>query len=167
MGYVSNSGNGLPVIGAMILIKDTETATTTNNLGFFSLKVNRGIHNIIVSSIGFGEQEYKLNVLSGGNIELSIQKKLYSLDEVIINSDEDNSVTNNKIGFEKLSSDRIKEIPSLLGEKDIIKAALLLPGIKSVGEGSSGFNVRGSPSDQNMFYLGNIPVFYVRFCCRC
>ncbi len=158
-GYVTNSDNGLPVIGAIVLIKDIEDATVTNNLGYFNFEVEKGSYKIIVSSIGFEEQEYKFNVLSGGNIELSIQKKLYSLEEVIINSNEDNSVTNNKIGFEKISIDKIKEIPSLLGEKDIIKVALLLPGIQNVGEGTSGFNVRGSPSDQNMFYLGNIPVY--------
>ncbi|MCD4793027.1 MAG: TonB-dependent receptor [Bacteroidales bacterium] len=158
-GYISDADKGLPLIGAIILIKNPETITTTNSVGYFKLKLKRGSYNIIVSSIGFEDQEYKLNVLSDGNIELSIEKKLYSLDEVIIYTDEDNNVTNNKIGFEKLSIDKIKEIPSLLGEKDIIKAALLLPGIQNVGEGTSGFNVRGSPSDQNMFYLSNIPIY--------
>ena len=158
-GSIINSDNGSPVIGATVLIKNSEAAAITNSLGFFNLKLDPGTYYVFINSIGFDEQEYKFNVLSSGIIELNIQKKLYSLDEIVINSEEDNNVVNNKIGFEKLSAERIKELPSLLGEKDIIKAALLLPGIQNVGEGSSGFNVRGSPSDQNMFYLGNIPVY--------
>ena len=132
---------------------------------FFYLKLGQseefmyGNHNIIVSSFGYEDQEYKLNVYSDGKVKFYLRKKLYALDEVIINSDEENKITNNKIGFDKISSEKIDQIPTLLGEKDIVKTALFLPGVNNVGEGSSGYNVRGSSADQNMFYLNNIPIY--------
>ena len=62
-------------------------------------------------------------------------------------------------GFEKITAKSLKQIPAVMGERDLIKVALLLPGVQSIGEGSSGFNVRGAPSDQNMFYINKVPVY--------
>lgn len=158
-GYVINSDDGLPITGAIIVIKKTGKAFQSKNSGYFSFSAKQGFMTITVKNFGYEDQDYKLDIYSDGEIKLNLQKKLYALDEVVIKSNEDNKITNNKIGFENISVDDIKEIPTLLGEKDIIKAALYLPGVNNVGEGSSGYNVRGSSADQNMFYLGNIPIY--------
>jgi len=64
-----------------------------------------------------------------------------------------------QMGYERISVKSIKEIPVVMGEKDLLKVAAMLPGVENIGEGSSGINVRGSAADQNMFYLNKIPVY--------
>ena len=81
------------------------------------------------------------------------------MEEVEIRSESRHNVKGIQMGYEKIAIKNIKEIPVVLGERDIVKVALLLPGVQNVGEGSSGFNVRGSPADQNLFYINNIPVY--------
>ena len=76
-----------------------------------------------------------------------------------ISFDRFHNVRGMQMGYESLNMKSIKEIPLVLGEKDLLKVAQMLPGIQTVGEGSSGFNVRGSPADQNMFYINKIPVY--------
>ncbi|MCP4180983.1 MAG: TonB-dependent receptor, partial [bacterium] len=84
---------------------------------------------------------------------------MYSLEEIVVNSERNINIAGNQMGIEKLKVAKITEIPSVLGESDIIKVSLLLPGVQSVGEGTAGINVRGSPTDQNVFYIDNVPIY--------
>jgi len=158
-GFVKQTEDGLPIIGASLYFEELETGTTTNELGYFSLNLKKGRYSLKVNSIESNEEKYQLEVLSDGRIELYLDKKIYSLNEVVIRSDAEDNVRGTQMGFDKISAKSIKEIPSVMGERDIVKVALLLPGVQSVGEGASGYNVRGSPADQNVFYLDNVPVY--------
>lgn len=158
-GYVIGLKENLPVIGATIYVEDLEIGAATNDQGFYTLKLPKGKYTMDVRSVGFEEAKYKVEVLSGGNLDFYLTDKVFMMDAVEISSQMHHNVRGTQMGFEKLSINDIKEIPVVLGERDIIKVALLLPGVQQVGEGTSGFNVRGSPADQNLFYLSEIPVY--------
>ncbi len=158
-GFVKQTEDGLPIIGASLYFEELETGTTTNEIGYFSISMKKGKYSLNANSIESKEEKYQLEVLSDGRIELFLDRKVYALDEVIIRSDKEDNVRGTQMGFDKISAKSIKEIPAIMGERDIIKVALLLPGVQSVGEGASGYNVRGSPADQNVFYLNNVPIY--------
>ncbi len=158
-GFMRNIADGKTIIGGNIYVKELETGTTTNIDGFYSLTLKKGKYTFVISSLGYEEEKYKVEVLSDGVFNIDLITKSFLLDEFTVSSEKFHNVRGNQMGLEKLSTKKITEIPVVLGEKDIIKVALLLPGIQTVGEGSSGFNVRGSPADQNLFYINNIPVY--------
>ena len=80
------------------------------------------------------------------------------LDEVIVSADRDNVVRNVRSGIEKINTQTLKRIPMGLGEADVIKSSLMFPGVQTVGEAASGYNVRGGSSDQNLILLNNAPI---------
>jgi hypothetical protein len=158
-GYVIGMKDSLPIIGATVYVEDLEIGAATNDKGFYTLTLPKGKYIINIRSIGFKETKFKVQVLSGGHLDFYLPGMVFLIDEVEISAQSHHNVRGVQMGFEKLAIKDIKEIPVVLGEKDIIKVALLLPGVQQVGEGSAGFNVRGSPTDQNLFYMGNIPVY--------
>jgi len=158
-GAVLNMKDSLPIIGATIYVEDIESGAVTNELGKYTFKLRNGKYTMIVRSVGFEETKYKVEVLSDGQLDFHLPSAVFLIDEVEIHAQTQHNVRGIQMGFEKFTMKDIKEIPVVLGEKDIIKVALLLPGVQQVGEGASGFNVRGSPTDQNLFYMSNIPVY--------
>ena len=160
-GYVKRQEDGLPIIGATLFVEELKTGTSTNVSGFFSLTLKKGKYTLIVSSVASEEEKYELLLLSDGRVDLLLEKKIIALDEVVITSEQEDNIRSTQMGYEKLSAKNVKEIPTVMGERDIIKVALLLPGVQSVGEGAAGYNVRGSPADQNVFYINNVPVYNV------
>lgn len=158
-GSVLNMKDSLPVIGATIYVEDIEVGSATNEYGKYNLRLRKGKYTMIVRSIGFEETKFKVEVLSDGQLDFYLPSAVFLIDEVEINAQSQHNVRGIQMGFEKFTMKDINEIPVVLGEKDIIKVALLLPGVQQVGEGASGFNVRGSPTDQNLFYMSHIPVY--------
>ncbi len=158
-GYITASNDGSPIIGGTVYIEELETGTATDENDFFQLDLTPSRYNLVFNSIESIERNVKIDIRSSGELNLKLDQNLYVLQEVEIKSAQEHNVRSTQMGFEKLSGKMIEEIPVVLGEKDIIKVALLLPGVTSVGEGASGFNVRGSPADQNLFYIENAPVY--------
>jgi len=160
-GFVKRAEDGLPVFGATLFIEELKTGTATNESGFYSLTLKKGKYTLIVNSVDSREEKYELDLLSDGRLDLNLEKKIYALKEVIILSEREDNVKKTQMGHEKLTAKSIKEIPNVMGERDIIKVSLLLPGVQTVGEGAAGYNVRGSPADQNMFYINHIPIYNI------
>lgn len=158
-GYLTNEESGEPVIGGTLFIEELETGTVTNPQGFYNLQIPAGIYTLEIQSIGRKTEKIEIDVRSSGRLDIQLEQELVALEEVVVTAEKFHNVKSTQMGFEKLSAKTVKEIPLVLGERDIVKIALMLPGIQSVGEGTSGFNVRGSPADQNMFYINNVPVY--------
>lgn len=158
-GRILSFNDSLPLPGATVYAEQMEIGTATDADGFYSLSLPRGRHTLKVRNVGYEETAFKVEVLSSGSQDFYILKKVFMMEAVEIRSDADHNVKSVQMGVEKISIKDIKEIPTVMGERDIIKVALLLPGVQSIGEGSSGFNVRGSPADQNIFYIGDVPVY--------
>jgi len=159
-GVVTDEGTGETLIGASIILKGTETTgTVTNAYGFYSLSALEGVYELSVSFIGY--KTLKQSITISKNIRQSfVLSTDNQLNEVVISADKrDGNVSSPQMGLQKINIREINNVPVLLGERDVLKTLQLLPGIKSAGEGNSGFYVRGGSTDQNLILLDEAPVY--------
>ncbi|HKK10001.1 MAG TPA: TonB-dependent receptor [Bacteroidales bacterium] len=160
-GKVTDSENNKPVPQAVLYIEETNDYSTSNDSGYYKMVLPTGRYTLAVRSIGSHEKKYKLIVYSSDRLNITLDTKTYMLKEAVISSQRFHNVRDNQMGFEKLNPKAIKDLPVVLGEQDITKIATMLPGIQTIGEASSGFNVRGSPADQSVFYLNDVPIYNI------
>ncbi|WP_442591230.1 TonB-dependent receptor [Pedobacter sp. AW31-3R] len=159
-GTVTDKKNGETIIGATASVLGTGTGTATNAYGFYSLTLPAGKHRLVFRMIGYQNDTVQLNLTANIKLNHSMDNNSTSLNEVgIIAKKNDDNIREARIGLEKLTPASVAKIPVIFGEKDIIKTAQLLPGIKSAGEGSAGFFVRGGAADQNLILLDEAPVY--------
>jgi hypothetical protein len=158
-GYIKDQETGEPLIGANIFIEGTRSGASTDAEGYYMMNIKCGTYTMGFKYLGMTTIYKKVNLFSDAKININLLKDLVALTEVIITENKYNNVKGNQIGLEKLSIKEIKELPYAMGERDILKATLLLPGIQTVGEASAGINVRGGAADQNLFIFNNIPIF--------
>jgi hypothetical protein len=159
-GYIKDSKNGEALIGATIFKPGTNYATAANEYGFYSLTLPKGTHTVVINYIGYNATSIVIDLTQNmtKNVELSEEGK--QLDEVEVTAEkEDQNIKGMDMSVAKLDIKQINKIPALLGEVDIVKAVQLLPGVTTVGEGASGFNVRGGNIDQNLILLDEAPVY--------
>ncbi len=158
-GRIIDKSNSEPLSGATVYIEELKNGAATDQDGRFKLVLKPGKYKAIFNYMSMKQQEYYLQVYSGGSVTIEMRKELIALNEVKITANRYDHVKGMQMGFERISAKTMKEIPLVFGEKDVLKVAQMLPGVLNVGEGSSGFNVRGSAEDQNMFYINKIPVY--------
>ena len=160
-GIVKNGESGEALIGASVLIKEIPgTGVSTNAYGFYSLTIPKGNYTLIVRYIGFKTKTELITLTSSRILNIQLEPEPIRVKEVIITGERSNeNVTSMEIGSNKLEIKQIQSIPVLLGEKDILKTIQLLPGIKSEGEGGTGFYARGGGVDQNLILLDEAPVY--------
>lgn len=159
-GVVKSAATGETLIGASIkVIGTTLLATSTNAYGFYSLNLPEGSYTLEISYIGYSLINKEL-ILNRNTKEDFNLEEFNNLNEVVITSVKRNdNLVKAQMGVEKLNIKDIQNVPVLFGEKDILKTLQLLPGIKSAGEGNSGFYVRGGATDQNLILLDEAPVY--------
>jgi len=160
-GTAEDAATGEKLIGATIKIKELpQSGTITNSYGFYSISIPPGDYTFIYTYIGYETIEKQVSLHRSTDINIGLHPK-NELTEVVIRSNKPNNdnVTSPQMGAEKLSMTQINQVPVLLGEKDILKTIALLPGIKSAGEGNTGFYVRGGASDQNLILLDEATVY--------
>lgn len=163
-GTVKDKKNGELLIGVSVKVsEDPSINVVANEYGFYSLSLPEGNYTLIISYPGYQDFEQKINVDQNIKLDLpllpseSVEK---AIDEVVITGiKKDKNLTSAQMGAETLSIKNIEKLPVLFGEKDVMKTIQLLPGIKSNGEGSSGFSVRGGATDQNLILLDEAPVY--------
>jgi hypothetical protein len=159
-GTVYDNSNNETLIGVSIYFPDLKSGTTTNEYGFYSITIPKGIHKVQVSYLGFSTLNETINLSGKLTRNFNRTEESERLDEIIIESNiEKLNVRTPQMSVNKLTSATIKKIPVVLGEADIIKSLILLPGVTSAGEGASGFNVRGGSADQNLILLDEAVVF--------
>ena len=158
-GYTKNSKTGEIITGSTIMDEGSKIGVAADDNGFFQITLEKGKHILVINGININEKRVPVDLLSNGTIELLLEEKIYLLDDIVISVQRQNKVKGTQMGIESLSSKAVKNIPLVFGEKDVMKIALLLPGVQAIGEGSAGFNVRGSPTDQNLFYINNVPIY--------
>jgi len=158
-GRMIDAGTGEPLIGATIYVEALKKGAATDVDGRFSIVLKPGRHRVTFNCMGMKPRQNILEVHSGGSLVIRMDKGLIPINEVLVKADRYHNVKGNQMGFERLNYRTTKEVPVVLGEKDLLKVAQLLPGVQSVGEGSQGFNVRGGSADQNMIYVNRVPVY--------
>ncbi|MEM6631354.1 MAG: TonB-dependent receptor, partial [Bacteroidota bacterium] len=159
-GYVKDAQSGETLIGATVVIPELQTGTNSNAYGFYSLSIPPGSYKIRVSYLGYSPYEDSLELTQDLGMDLELGEVEVELEEVIISSQAaDRNVTSLEMSVNQLNIQTIRKMPSLLGEVEIIRSIQLLPGVSTVGEGASGFNVRGGSIDQNLILLDEAPVY--------
>jgi hypothetical protein len=159
-GYIKDSRNGEALIGATVVKQGTQIGTSTNEYGFFSLTLPKGEHTILINIIGYKIITQRINLEANMQKTFELDEEGKQLDEVEVTAEAaDKNVTSVEMSVAKLDIKQINKIPALLGEVDVIRAIQLLPGVTTVGEGASGFNVRGGNVDQNLILLDEAPVY--------
>ncbi|MEP6749126.1 MAG: TonB-dependent receptor [Bacteroidota bacterium] len=157
-GTLKSRRNGETLIGASV--RSDNTGTTTNEYGFYSLTLPEGTHALQFSSVGLQTQTIEIVLTKNTTLNLSLDEISKDLAEVVVTApNRGRSLKSTQMGIEQLSTKEIKNIPMLFGERDVLKAIQLLPGIKSAGEGNAGFYVRGGAADQNLILLDEAPVY--------
>jgi len=158
-GRVVSVRNGEPITGATVLLDQPRRAVSTDPLGYYTLSVPYGRSTITFSSMGMRSSEKQVMVYGPGTLNAELHESVQSLKEVTISAKRDENITRAEMGVENLSVKQVKNIPMAMGEADVVRAVLTLPGVKSVGEASTGFNVRGGSTDQNLILYGAAPIY--------
>jgi hypothetical protein len=158
-GRIIDDSNSEPLIGATVYIVELKNGAATDIDGKFKLVLKPGKYKAVFSYMSMEQQEYYLQVYSSGSVIIKMKTELIALNEVKVTANRYDHIKGIQMGYEKLSAKTMKEVPVVFGERDVLKVVQLLPGVLNVGEGTSGFNVRGSAEDQNMFYINKIPVY--------
>jgi hypothetical protein len=160
-GEIKDLKSGETLIGATVYpTENPSKGVTTNAYGFFSLTLPKGSYSVVVQFVGYEKNVQTINLTQNLHVNFELKENVISLNEVTVNAArEDKNITSTQMGNTKINIVEINNIPVLFGEKDVLKTIQLLPGIKSAGEGNSGFYVRGGGSDQNLILLDEAPVY--------
>jgi CarboxypepD_reg-like domain/TonB-dependent Receptor Plug Domain len=158
-GYIRNKDTKEPVSGVTVFIQKLSVGTISNEYGYFTLTLPRGIHFLQFSFIGMREKKINLNLYGTGELNVEMKSVLIPLKETVVSAQKSITLQRFEVGAEKINITSFKLLPTSMGESDIIKSVLLIPGVQSVGEGSAGFNVRGGSADQNLVLLYGAPVY--------
>ena len=158
-GYITDRDTKEPVSGVTVYVQRLSTGSISNNYGFYSLTLPRGNHLLQFSFIGMKERRYNINLFGTGELNVEMNSTLIPLKETIVTAQRDMTLQRFEVGLEKINITSFKLSPTSMGEADIIKNILLIPGVQAVGEGSAGFNVRGGSADQNLILLYGAPVY--------
>ena len=159
-GVVTDLNTGETLIGVNVLIPELRAGVITNAYGFYSITLPQGTHELIYSTLGYTIERRSIELNASMVIDVALGENAEELDEVVIKADvESLDITTPQMSVNSLTAQTIKNIPVVLGEADVIKSLLLLPGVSNAGEGASGFNVRGGAVDQNLILLDEATIF--------
>ncbi len=157
-GYIKDSKSSEPITGASIRNTEGGGAVTDQN-GYYSLTVPKGNYSLKISSIGMTETHRLINVYSDGSLNINMDEFVPTLKDVFVTADNTQNIKSNVMGAQQISIKTIKQIPTVFGEADVLRAVLTLPGVTSVGESSTGFNVRGGAANQNLILFNDATIY--------
>ena len=159
-GSVRDKQTGESLIKAVVRIQELPNAgIISNEYGFYSLSLPKGNYSVVVSQVGYETLVQKIKLDSSITINFSLQTKNVLKEVVVESSRKNDNLTKAQMGTETINMAAISKVPVIFGEKDLLKTIQLLPGVKSAGEGNSGFFVRGGGADQNLILLDEAPVY--------
>ena len=158
-GYIRDAASGEELISASI-VNESRQGTVTNIYGFYSLTLPAGEYTFTISYIGYETMTKKINLNASQTVNFELKEATNELQEVQVTAKKlDENLNRAEMSTTQLTAKQIKTIPQFLGEFDVIRSITLLPGVTTVGEGASGFNVRGGKTDQNLILLDEAPVY--------
>lgn len=159
-GFIKDATNGEDLIGATVYIEEISSGAQTNVYGFYSITLPPGKYHLQFRYIGYSTVKKEVALTDNIRLDIELTSEDLQLEEIVISaSPEDQNVQGVEMGVNELDIKTIQKLPVLLGEVDVIKGIQLLPGVSTVGEGASGFNVRGGNVGQNLVLLDEAPVY--------
>jgi len=159
-GYVQDSGTGEELIGVTVFIPAISSGVVSNVYGFYSITLPEGSYLVRYSYIGYADQELSINLNNDIKNDIELVDEAQTMAEVVITAEaEDVNVTGLEISTQKVDLGQLKNMPSLFGEPDLIKAVQMMPGVITAGEGTSSYFVRGGSADQNLILIDEAPIY--------
>src|SRR6218665_1027509 len=159
-GTISDTKNKETLIGVNLYIVEAKASFSTNEYGFYSVTLPKGEYTLIINYLGYQQTEEKISLTQNIKKNLLLTENSQQLDEVVITDNKKRTeIRKPEMSVNKLSIQTVKQMPVVLGEVDILKSILTLPGVTNAGEGQSGFNVRGGGADQNLILLDEATIY--------
>ncbi|MCK8493028.1 TonB-dependent receptor [Spirosoma sp. RP8] len=158
-GSVRNVSSGEPIVGAAVYIENPRVGTVTDQFGYYSITLPRGRHDLKLRSIGMKDTRRRVILYADGKLDVEMEDDVIALKEVVIEAEKDVNVSGMQMGQQRVDIKTIRQVPTALGEADLLRVILTLPGVKSVGESSTGLNVRGGATDQNLILYNDAPIY--------
>lgn len=159
-GQVIDDESNEPIIGATILVRETGQGEVSDEKGNFQLKLAPGKYTLHITYISYQSQLNYISLYADGNLPIRLISMPQQLNEVLIKAQAvEKGAQSTNLGIERLSAKSLNELPTLMGEADVIKSLQTLPGVTNAGEGVAGFNVRGGNIDQNLILQDDAPLF--------
>jgi len=155
----SNNGSTSPLPNNNTTKLAPNQKAVTNAYGFYSLSLKPGKWKLIITSAGYEEYIRYVTLTESKEININLPIESDGMKAIEITAKRNNNVKSLDVSVQSINGQTIKKIPALLGEPDVIRSVQLLPGVTTVGEGASGFNVRGGGIDQNLVLMDEAPVF--------
>lgn len=158
-GYVRDQKNGEPVVGATLQVQDRNINAVTDRFGYYTLMVPKDTNVLNIQSIGMEDVSLRLLMLGSGQVNVDMETRVLTLKNVVVSGQKVNNLRSAQLGVQKLDIQTIKQVPVVFGEADIMRVLLTTPGVKTVGEASTGLNVRGGAADQNLILFNESNVY--------
>lgn len=159
VGYVRENDSGDPVADAVVYVENPTVVVSTDENGFYSINLPNGRNELKIQYAGLKPTRRNVVLFSQGQLNIEMLVDVIALREVLVESDRDVNVQAVKMGVTKIDVKGSKNVPIVLGERDVIKVATTYAGVQTLGEGAAGFNVRGGKSDQNLIQFNGAPIY--------
>ncbi len=158
-GYIRNARTGEPIGGAAIYSVNPSISTTTDQYGYYSINLPKGHHILNVQGLGMRDSRYQLVLYSDGKLDIDMREQVTTLRAVVVSAEKTVNIRRVQLGVEHLDIQTIKQVPTVMGEADVLRVVLTLPGVKTVGEASTGLNVRGGAADANLILFNDATIY--------
>jgi len=158
-GYARDARTGEPIAGASIYVENPRIGVFSDQYGYYSISLPRGRHILNIQSIGMHDTRRLIMVYGDGKLNIDLQTQVLTLKKVIVSAEKVSNVKRTEMGVQKLDIKTIKQVPVVFGEADVMRVITTLPGVKTVGEASTGLNVRGGSSDQNLVLFNEATIY--------
>ncbi|MFV8364010.1 TonB-dependent receptor [Flavobacterium sp. ZT3P35] len=159
-GTIIDANSNETLIGVNVVLPELKTGVTTNEYGFYSITLPKGVYTVQISYLGYQTLQESITLDQNVKNNFKLFSNETALKEVVITDNKTKTdIRKPEMSVNKLSISTIKKMPVVLGEVDVLKSILLLPGVTNAGEGASGFNVRGGGADQNLILLDEATIF--------
>ncbi|MHA3788958.1 TonB-dependent receptor [Flavobacterium hauense] len=159
-GTITDDSSNETLIGASVYIKELQTGTSTNEYGFYSISLPAGTYTVLISYVSFGTRTETVVLNSNARKNYGLASDSKELQELVItNNVKRAEIRKPEMSVNRMSAEEIKKMPVVMGEVDVLKSLLTLPGVTNAGEGASGFNVRGGSADQNLILLDEATIY--------
>ena len=158
-GYVRNVSSGEPLVGVSVYLEDGKSFTQTDAYGYYKMTLPKGSTKLGFSGYSLEDMKLDLVVYGDGALDVVMKEKVFTLKGAVVTSESMSQHRTSHMGIEKVRINLIKNVPVAFGEADALKVVLTLPGVKSVGEAASGFNVRGGSADQNLILFNEGTIY--------
>jgi len=158
-GFVRDAKTGEPVVGASIYIEKPRIGVASDQYGYYSISLPRGRHILNIQSIGMRDTRRLLQIYGDGKMNIDLQTQVLTLKKVIVSAEKASNIRRMEMGVQKIDIKTIKQVPVVFGEADVLRVVMTLPGVKTVGEASTGLNVRGGSADQNLVLFNDATIY--------